>query len=337
MKKTQNIIFYSLIALYFVQVILMTIVSQNSLSAQHANSSIDNCKSALSIAFVDNTVRTQQRMTLSAIKQSWMNYTITFDKKLIEKDEYSNPIYANANSQIAYNSSKMHKDLISSNFYNIYDEENNLILENATPQWNIANLKEILNIIVEPQKNFGNSGGFIVYDSYSGQVFLDTTNQNRLTIDKNYNIFYDDESRICKNKYATKDAIINYLMLRKDTDGIENFTYLFCEENNVTNDFQTYPLGNYSRQFIEKIILPYESFGFNGQPMQLTILSVVDENDISSAFKSNIDTIDKTMDNISNNHNIIIISIYISFILNMLMLIITVYVFKYGAAYYSKK
>ena len=71
--------------------------------------------------------------------------------------------------------------------------------------------------------------------------------------------------------------------------------------------------------------------------MQLTILSVVDENDISSAFKSNIDTIDKTMDNISDNHNIIIISIYISFILNMLMLIITVYVFKYGAAYYSKK
>ena len=108
---------------------------------------------------------------------------------------------------------------------------------------------------------------------------------------------------------------------------------MFNEETNMNGEadnFSKYPLGNYNRLFIEKMILPYESFGFDGQPMQLTVLLIADEYDIYSAYKANDDDMKKSLDivlELNSKTTFILIS---SIAITMIYLLVIAYVFKYS-------
>lgn len=279
---------------------------------------------------VNNTIRNQQRAEMQSIKQSWLNYLSLENKSVILTNE-NLPIYKNEDNEIAFNSNDMYKIHTESNIYNIYSKEDDrLILGQATPQWNRNELDYLLNLLVTPVKTFGNNGGIIVYDSYSGEVFLDTTPTDRVSTKTN--IFKDSENSTCKNVESTKTSINSYLKMKKDSDSIENFVYLYNEETDMGNDadnFEKYPLGNYNRQFVEKMILPYESFGFEGQPMQLSVLIVSDEHDISVLYKNNNKNFLSSLNNITCIYEKTIFVLIGILVINMIFIILIAYYLKY--------
>lgn len=221
---------------------------------------------------------------------------------------------------------------IRQSWINYVDNENKQLIlfdENNNPIWNKEEIDNILNYIVAPIKSYGNEGGIIVYDSYSGEIFLDTTKTNRSI---GSNIFLDYYNPNCKNINATKDAITSYFKVKKDSNTNENFIYLFDESENIDNpnDLRNYPLGNYNRIFIEKMILPYESFGFDGQPMQLTVLITTTENDIYSNFKDNNDNIRNLIVDSQLLNNKVYTILIVNIIFSMIILSLIAYILKYG-------
>ena len=236
--------------------------------------------------FIADTVRSQQRNMLNSLKQSWVKCTSS-DSNLILKDSKGHPIYANEINSIGFDSTTMTKvPVLNSYSFNLINKATNeIILEKAQPQWDSARVDEILDMLVAPLKVFGNNGGIIVYDSNSGEVFLDTTPINRLNLENYVSIFDDSLIADNKNKEQTKKIAEQYFALKRDSNNNTKITYLIDEATkmgNEANDFVKYPLGRYNRQFIEMSVLPYETIGFDGQPMQLTILSVANEQDIYS-------------------------------------------------------
>lgn len=221
---------------------------------------------------------------------------------------------------------------IRQSWINYTDNENKQLVlfdKNNNPIWNKEEIDNILNYIVAPIKSYGNEGGIIVYDSYSGEIFLDTTKTNRSI---GSNIFLDYNNPNCKNINATKDAITSYLKVKKDSNTNENFIYLFDESENIDNpnDLRNYPLGKYNRIFIEKMILPYESFGFDGQPMQLTVLITTTENDIYSNFKDNNDNIRNLIVDSQLLNNKVYTILIVNIIISMIILSLIAYFLKYG-------
>ena len=176
--------------------------SENQLAIEQSQIDVEN-------AFIENTIRGQQKNTLSSLTQSWIKYLDSnSNNDLIKKDINNLPMYIRNTEYVGYDATSMYKEQIKDlHLYNIYEKETNaLILEHSRPQWDSAKLEEILDILVTPIKKFGNNGGMIVYDSNSGEVFLDTTPINR---QKNgtVSIFDDDKLIENKNPEATKDII----------------------------------------------------------------------------------------------------------------------------------
>lgn len=334
--KLKKRLFLFFLILFIFQIFFFSEITKLSYKYPNAIESLNEGKVQNQIILINNTVRNQQRLMLQSIKQSWINYITNEDKKLIEVDDTYGvyPVYkTDDGDKILYDSLSMYKEKTELNYYNIYSKGNDaLLLANAKPEWNEDELNKILDLLVAPIKTFGNNGGVIVYDSNSGEIFLDTTPANRLKNGEN-NIFKDDQSAYCKNKTETLYGIEKCIKIKKDSDSIEDFIYMFNEEHIMGNDsdnFEKYPLGDYNRQFIEKMILPYESFGFDGQPMQLTVLLVSDEQDIYSAYKYNDDNITKSLNitlELNSKTTIILIS---SIFITMTYLCVIAYLFKYS-------
>lgn len=336
-KNLKKIIFSLFLVLFIIQILFFNEMNKMQDKYTSMGSNIQYSQFQNKKILINNVIRNQQRLILQSIKQSWINYTTKEEKRIIKSDDrYGTfPIYSNENNQeIFYDNHKMYKKHVELNYYDIYSrDKDELLLEKGKPNWNTEELENILNLLAAPIKVFGNNGGIIIFDSYSGQVFLDTTPANRTINNPDLSIFEDFKNPNCKNVFDTKYEINNCIKSKKDSDSIEEFIYLFNEKQDMgknLNDFNKYKLGDYNRQFVEKMILPYESFGFDGQPMQLTVLLIADEQDIFLSFKDNDknlqSSLDTTMDLYSRTGTILISTIFIT----MIFLVLTAYMFKYN-------
>lgn len=329
--KKKNIIFYTLLSLFVLDIFLFnwclnSISKFETLSNQMKNSEIQNEK-----ILVTDTVRTQQRYIANSVRESWMKYIDDEKNFSLIKEEDNLPVYSNGDNTIVFDESTMYKEKVKDNIFNIYDKNGNkLIISNASPEWNTHKVNSILNLLVRPIKSFGNNGGIIVFDSYDGHVFLDTTPANRTENNPDLSIFKDYDNPKNKNPELTKQEINNFIE-KKNSDRSSSFVYMFNDPTNMTdpNDFSKYKLGDYNRLFVEKIVLPYETFGFDGQPMQLTMLVISDEQDIYKAFETNnrqfetaISHTDKILDNVAWFGGAITV-------IFMIVILIALYLLKY--------
>lgn len=250
---------------------------------------LNESKIEINTTLITSTIREQQRNSLLSIKQSWMQVLEEHSGLSLIKQTNGMPEYSNGIETILYDSETMYKLLRNTNVYDIYNiATNNLLLSEATPQWDILKINKILSILVSPMKNFGNNGGIVVYDSNSGTILLDTTSIQRISNGGTMSIFDDASHPLNKNPKDTEKTINNDFKLKKDSLISSSIVYMFNEPTAMgdkANDFNKYKLGDYNRQFIESLILPFETLGFNGQPMQLTLLSIVDEQDVTYAYK----------------------------------------------------
>lgn len=271
-----------------------------SFADNHAR--LEESKVTINTTLITNTVREQQRNTLSSIKQSWMQILENHSGLSLVKQNDGFPEYHNEIEEIQFDATTMYKVSRESNTYDIFDKDTDkLLIVKAKPQWQINNINKILDMLVSPIKNFGNNGGIVVYDSNSGIILLDTTSTQRLRDGKPVSIFKDFENPQNKNIEDTTNTINNNFRLKKDSLVSSSIIYMFNEPTAMGNDagdFDKYKLGDYKRQFVESSVLPYETLGFDGQPMQLTILSIVDEQDVTSSYKHAMSDLE---DSISTN------------------------------------
>lgn len=335
MKNTKkNIIGFVLLAMMIVQVlainITVSIYKDFSENQEHLTAYSIKSKEVL----INDIISTQQKNILNSIKQSWIKYVEHNNIDILARDENGYPIYIHDLEYVGYDSSTMYKERISEyDTYNIYETSTNkLIISEAIPKWNKNKIKEILDIIISPIKVFGNNGGIIVFDSNNGDIFLDTTPQLRLKNNKDVSIFDDMTSAHNSNKAETRLTCEGYFKLKKDSNNISNIVYMFNEPTEMGKDafnFEKYKLGDYNRQFIEMAIMPYETIGFEGQSMQLSILVIVDEQDIAAQYKY----LDKQIEEIINVnkelYGSIIAILVISLFATMIVMLISVYIIKY--------
>jgi hypothetical protein len=245
--------------------------------------------------FVDDVIRPQQRLMLSAIRQSWVQYLIAHkDVELLLKDSNGKYIYANPQGKtISYDEKTMtvQKNLDS---FNIKDRSTGkVLLRNCRQQWNREQVKVILDIIATPVKAFGSAGDVIIFDSFTGEMMVDNSENCKdtpevLGKDGRRYITLDYKHPSNQNPDACRRIIENEMMWRKDSDQNSKMVYYFSEPTDMgedAEDFTKYPLGKYNREFQEKIILPYESVGVDGQPMQITVVLGTQESEVSAAFK----------------------------------------------------
>lgn len=288
-ERKKNTIFYALLALFVINIFLFNWLLNISSKFNSLSKQIEKTKIKSEEGIISNIVRPQLRFTANSIRESWMKYIENEKDFSLISEKDGKPIYANNYSSLIFNDNTMKKEKIKENIFNIYDKQTGkLLIKEASPQWDKTKVNDILDLLVKSTKNFGNNGGIIVFDSYNGDVFLDTTPVNRTELSPKLTIFQDYENPKNKNVELTKKEISDFIE-KKNSNNSSSFTYMFNEPKkmNNPNDFTSYQLGNYNRLFVEKIILPYESFGFDGQPMQLTMLILADEQDIYKSLKEN--------------------------------------------------
>lgn len=323
--------------IFFVLLLVQIIAFNYSISIY--NGFIDNHKRLektqveINTALITETVREQQKNTLSATKQSWMQYLYTHQNiSLIERVD-GKPLYSNDSTSILFDQDTMYKISKGENKYDIFNKETSeLLINDAQPQWKKEEVEKILNVLIKPMKMFGNNGGVIVYDSNSGKVFLDTTSSERLRDTNEYSIFEDYNNKKNQNISETKDVIENFFKLKKDSNRASSIIYMFKEPTKMgdeANNFTKYPLGEYNREFIELAILPYESIGFEGQPLQLTMLSIVDEQDITFAYEKTSCELRESLKTNMMLYGKTSMILFTSIICTMIIMIYTLYKFKY--------
>ena len=327
-NKIRRRVFSTFFLLLIIQIYLINAIvyvcKEYDINSNTLNKSIVKSQEIL----ISDTIRVQQRYMLSAIKQTWMKHLEDYEDNLLAKDDNGHPIYSNNESNIGFDIDTMYKVQKESNSFDIYKRSDGTkLIADAKPQWNSEEVDKILSLLVAPIKIFGNNSGAIVFDSYSGEVFLDTTK-----VQRQGSIFEDSKNKLNKNPEETSITIRDYMMIKKDSDKSSEFIYMFNEETlmgNNSNDFEMYPLGQYNRQFVEQLILPYETFGFDGQPMQLTIMLIADEQDIYKAYVNNTNNIKDALIINTNLYGKVLTILVISTFILMGTMLIAVYVIKY--------
>lgn len=333
-KKRNSIFFYIMIVFLIVQILTLNWIYTIEKQSHATTSSIQRELVNGDTILINDVVRPQQRFMANSIKQSWMKYIEDTKYSLVEENKNGQPIYSNDSHSIAFDKDTMYKEKKNSNIYDIFSKDTNkLLLANCKPQWNRAQVEQILSFLVAPVKSFGNNGGVIVFDSYTGKVFLDTTPGDRKEKSPELSIFEDYKNELNKNPLQTKSEINNFIE-RKDSNRLSSFVYSFNEPTQMGEeslDFNKYPLGQYNRMFVEKLVLPYETFGFDGQPMQLTMLIMSNEKDIAKAFDDNTIALQKNVEETNAILDKAIVILFISTFTTMIVLLIAIYIMKYSS------
>ena len=328
MNRKNKVIGISLFLIMIILLLLMNFVGKTYSCFENNQKDIQQSEYDRQTIFLNSTIRNQQNNILSTIKQSWEKYNETNKDSLILKDKDGYVIYSNGVNNINFDASKMYKDQVKdSTHFNLYDNNHNLIAEEVSPQWNKDNLKKVLDTLVSPIKVFGNRGGMIVFDSNSGELFLDTTPNHRTEMHKDYCIF--DDSKYAMNKESVQKTIDCYFKSKKDSNTIHSIVYMYNDATDMNiydTDFEKYPLGDYDRQFIEMSVLPFETIGFEGQPLQLTVLCIANEKDIYSSYQKVNDTLNEAINDNKKIYNNIALGLFIGVIIVIISMITSLYV-----------
>lgn len=292
-------------------------------------------------AFIDDVVRPQIRLELYAIRQAWVQYLVTHkDTELMLKDYAGRYIYADTNGNtLSYNEKTMILEK-SLNYFNIRDKKTGeFLLKNCRQQWNREQVKAILDIIATPVKAFGSTGDVIIFDSFTGEMIIDNSEDCKDTPEvlgsdgKRY-ITLDYRHPANKNPEACKRVVENEMIWRKDTDHNSKMVYYFSEPIDMgkdANNFVKYPLGEYNREFQEKIILPYESVGVEGQPMQITVVLGAQEAEVSAAFEKIKDDFFEAQNDFSNFVSDSILFPFASVIMSLVVILLAMFVLRLNA------
>jgi hypothetical protein len=255
----------------------------------------------------------QEREMLNSIRQSWVQYlTLNPQIDLLAKDKDGEIIYNNTNgTSIAYDPDSMTLKRVDDSYYDIYDKSTDkLLAKSVRPAWNEQELSKIIAIVITPLKAFGPTGEPLVYDAFTGEILVDNSRSVKevpsiLQPDgkRNVKLYYKHPN--CKNPSQVNDIVTSQLLWRKDSDSTSHITSLYLEPTAMTdpNDFAKYPLGKYHRNFLEKIILPYESVGVDGQEMQISVVIGAQEQEIMSGFKEAVKGYDSIEGDLYNRMN----------------------------------
>lgn len=200
------------------------------------------------------------------------SYTVALKMKNVSEEQQESLIENTVKKQQELTSNQIKQSLLN------YVNENNIDLVNKDKEWNREEVEKVLNITVEPIKVFGNKGGVIVFDSITGDVFLDTTPEK--TLGNNIK-----ESRLKKEQ-------VDMLMVKKDTASDDGLILANLDEVDDPHNFDKYPLGKHDRSFIERSILPFETLGF-AKEKQLTILISANETDIFKRYVADYEEIEQ--------------------------------------------
>lgn len=344
LNMIKNIFAYIFVIILFIQLIILGLNCGKQNELESKLTFLEQDKTNILTTFVKDVVRQQERQNLNAIRESWIQYINLNNIDILQKDENNLYLFNNNEKTISFNPDIMKKESKLDGTYIIKDiKTNRILLDNCRPKWNKEEVEKILSIVASPTKVF-NESAILVFDTYNGEILLNTSKDSPLNIRMlnkqgfaNFYFLYRHPKN--KNKEYTKD-LINEIKNKSDSKRITELTSLFNEEKEMDedkiNDFSVYPLGEYNRDFIEKLILPYESVGVEGLNMQLTVLMKVNEKDIFSI-------IEKDLNNYGNNYKDIVNIIKlkntlpnISIILNLLIIMLTLF-FTNLIIYYCKK
>ena len=241
-------------------------------------------------------VRPQQRMMLSSVRQSWMQYMeINPDTELIEKTNGKYVYRNDSGDKLLFDNRTMVKIKSDNNCYIIKDSRSGkLLMKNARPQWNTETVIDVINVVASSSKAFGENGEVVIYDVYTGEILVDNSKSTYITKevlgkDMKRNILLYKNHPLNKNPESFY-RLTEKLMGKSNTQRESQLTSLFDESKQMDdkdiNNFHKYPFGQYDREFVEKIILPYETMGVDGMDMQLGIAIRSQEQEIFSAFKA---------------------------------------------------
>jgi hypothetical protein len=345
LKRRVSAIF---IVLLIAQVIVfnnVNIVVKNMLSRSVELKSI---KVKFETLLVQETIRGQQRRMLNAVRSGWVSYVedIPIDeRKLILKDSTGKYIYSNSQgSRISFDPEKMEQILRIDKFYDIKDKQTGELLASAVrPQWNPENVKKILGIVAAPMKAFGAAGDVIIYDAYTGEMIVDNSEDCKdtpqvLGKDGKRYITLDYLHPANANPAASKRVVDKEFMWRKDTDTTSGQVYYFSEPIDMkedANNFEKYPLGEYKREFQEKIILPYETIGVEGQPMQIAVVSGAQEQEIVSVYKLALKDYALYEEHLISHINSNMLAPMLSALISLITILIAIYAIKRQWYFYT--
>jgi hypothetical protein len=328
-ERAKNIISVIFIAILLAQTFVFGQVKNlgNSITNSLGQNQVDAAN--ISAEFVQDTVRAQERRMLESARQGWIQYLSSNPStELLIKDNKGNYVMKSPDGTLfTYNPKTMVQVQRPDNYFDIRDKNTNeLLTQQVRPQWNTEEVDKILNTVASHIKAFGATGDVLIFDAYTGEILVD----NSLNSNNAPEIFSSDGKKYVqllylhpnsKNPDAVKETTDNVLMWRKDSDRTTNIVGYFNEPTDMGsdgNDFAKYPLGQYNREFIEKVLLPYETAGVEGQDMQITITIGAEEQEIYSPYKAIIEKMENTQDQMKKDIGISIFapitSIFLSFI-----------------------
>lgn len=345
--KQKQCLIIVFVCILFIQVFLVSYINGLAIEIKNQhNQYVENVAKA-ERNYIDGVIRPQERIMLSSIRESWASYLLIHpDIKLLKTDNSGLYIFKNnENKSIGFNPTTMYKVKQDNGLYNIYDlDSNKVILNNSSMQWNTQEVKNILDIIASPIKAFGPTGDVLIFDSNTGEVIINNSEdckESKQTIGDNGKRYVTLEWKHPNNKNPlyTKDLVDKYYMWKVDSDSTTRMINLFEEPTKMIdpNDFKSYPLGKYHREFQEKIILPYQTVGIEGQDMQITIVMGAQEQELTNTTKN----IKKFFNSLESKNYISyqkIISVpIISIMLSLIVIMFTLFILKINNFTYKKE
>lgn len=290
-KKFVSVVF---VCILISQVFLFNGITNLGQTLEEDYNSIKASNQQATEDLINGTIRGQERIMLSSIRQGWVQYlSIHPETELIQKIDgkfiYSNP----KGNRVVFDPDTMTKSKIDEAYYDIKDiATGKVIARSVRPQWNMKAVENIINVIGSASKAFGPAGDLLVYDAFSGEVIVDNSGNTKEVSavlqengKRNLSLMHKHPMNLNAAQYKT---VVDQLMWRKDSDASSKIVSLYSESQYMDptqlNNFSLYPLGEYKREFIEKVILPYESIGVEGQEMQIGIAIGAQEQEIVSVF-----------------------------------------------------
>lgn len=346
-KKVLGIIF---ICLLVVQLFVLKDVTDLGRHIQSTSQQLTTTKIDAQNALINNTVRQEQRTILNGVRESWIQYFQLHPEEPILIKDNDKIIYGNIKGEkLALDPAKMQTVKVANNMYNITDKSGQVLLANCRPLWNEESIKRVLSIIAAPVRAFGPTGDIFVFDSFTGQLIFDASSDFKMAPEilgqdgKPYiTLAYKHPNN--KNPEATKNVINSELMWRNDSTYDSQIVSFFSEPTNMgddANNFAKYPLGQYKREFDEKVILPYQSVGVEGQDMQLTVVLGAQEQEIVTSYKSVLGDFDKTDKTINESTMKAVLSPVASVLISLFVIFLALFSLRVSAyackLQYSKK
>lgn len=156
-EKKRLLIITIVIAILLIQTYLFGTMMAISKSTQDSIAKMSENKSDFYETMIVDLVRPQQRMMLSSVRQSWMQYMeINPDTELIEKINGKYVYRNDSGDKLLFDKKTMIKIKTDNNCYLIKDSKSGkLLMKNARPQWNTDTVIDVINVVASSSKTFG--------------------------------------------------------------------------------------------------------------------------------------------------------------------------------------